>query len=108
VAATTSGRATKKESLSMTIAIFAAAAVAAGLLVTLLTWKKAGVGRTLLAAAIGMAVGAGVILAAQSLVLHEDTPFSPSELLGPFAGAFIAATASNRRHHALQQQQQKS
>jgi hypothetical protein len=80
----------------MNILLFLGSAALAGVAVMLLTWHKAGMGRTLLAAAIGMAAGLGAILAVQ-LLQNQDVPLSAGELLGPFIGAFIAATAANRR-----------
>ena len=93
----------------MTAPIFFLSAAVAGVLVIAMTWRKAGIGRTLLAAAIAMGAGVGVAMAAVSQQTGQDISyaFSPAEVLAAFTGVFIAASYSNRRYHALQQQQKQ-
>ena len=79
------------------------AAFAAAALVLALTWKKAGVPRTLLAWALGTATGVFVFIWATKALQHQDIAFAPSEMLSPFLGAFIAAIFSNRRAHRLKE-----
>jgi hypothetical protein len=93
----------------MTALIFCASAVAAGLVVFLLTWRKAGISRTMLAAGIGMVVGVAVAIIAVAQTTGQDLEFAfaPSELLAAFTGVFIAASYNNRRLHALQLEREK-
>ena len=93
----------------MTALIFCASAAAAGFVVFLLTWRKAGIGRTLAAGGIGMAVGVAVAVAAVAQTTGQDLEFAfaPSELLAAFTGVFIAASYNNRRLHTLQLEREK-
>jgi hypothetical protein len=94
----------------MTAPIFFLSAAVAGVLVLVLTWRKAGIGRTLLAAAIAMGAGVGVAMAAVAQQTGQDISyaFAPGELLAAFTGVFIAASWSNRRYHALKLQQEQA
>lgn len=93
----------------MTALVFLLSAGVAGALVLALTWHKAGIGRTLLAAALAMAAGVGVAMAAiaQQSGQEINTHITGAELLAAFTGVFIAASWSNRRHHAVKLEQEK-
>ena len=76
-------------------------AAVASAIVRVLTWKKAGIPRTMRSWAVGVAVGGGADMAATQMLLHHDAAFAPSEMLAPFLAAFITAIGTNRRAHRL-------